>query len=270
MAETDTKFVGAVPDIYDRYMVPMIFEPYALDMAARVAALRPSHVLETAAGSGVVTRALAPLLGPDAVYVVTDLNAPMLDRAKARQPADERIEWAVADALILPFPDSSFDVVCCQFGVMFFPSRPKGYAEALRVLRPGAPFLFNVWGRLAENEVTLAASEAVRDYYPVNPPDFFQRMPHGYFDERQIRADLEAGGFTDVTIETMVRQSHVASARDAAVALCTGTPLRMEIVARDPADLPQVTDHVESALLKRFGHGPLVGKITALVVTGRA
>jgi len=136
MPETDKVFAGSIPENYDRYLVPLIFESFAQDIAQRVAALSPSTVLETAAGSGVVTRALAPRLSPDASYVVTDLNQPMLDYAAMRQAADNRISWRKADALALPFEDAAFDLVCCQFGVMFFPDRQAGYREAKRVLKP--------------------------------------------------------------------------------------------------------------------------------------
>ena len=270
MAQTDLKFVGPVPEVYDRFMVPMLFQSYAEDMAARVASLKPGAVLETAAGSGVVTRLLAPLLGPEARYVVTDLNPPMLERAKARQPADGRIEWLMADALDLPFEDGSFDAVCCQFGVMFFPDRARGYREALRVLKPGAPFLFNAWDSLAHNDFASVVWDAIVAYYPDNPPDFFPRVSHGYFEPGRIKADLAAAGFGRVSIQTVAHQSHVAQARDAAVALCQGTPMRMEIVERDPAALAVVTDHVEAALVRRFGTGPIVGKAQALVVEARA
>ena len=270
MAETDIKFVGAVPEVYDRFMVPMLFQPFAEEMAARVASLKPAAVLETAAGSGVVTRLLAPLLGPEARYVVTDLNPPMLERAKARQPEGARIEWLAADALDLPFETASFDAVCCQFGVMFFPDRVKGYREALRVLKSGAPFLFNAWDSLAHNDFASAVWDAVVAYYPNNPPDFFPRIPHGYFDEGRIRADLASAGFGMVSVEKVAHESPVAQARDAAVAYCQGTPLRMEIVKRDPDGLAAVTDFVEAALVKRFGTGPITGKIQALVVEARA
>ena len=86
MLETDKVFAGSVPENYDRYMVPLIFEPYAADLARRAASLSPSAVLETAAGTGVVTRALAPGLSPGASYMVTDLNQPMVDYAASRQP----------------------------------------------------------------------------------------------------------------------------------------------------------------------------------------
>lgn len=151
MAESDKVFAGPIPRFYDTLMVPLIFEAYAADMAELVAAVSPSSVLETAAGSGVVTRLLAPKLKADACYVVTDLNQPMLDYAATRQGLDSRIAWRQADALALPFEDASFDVVCCQFGAMFFPNRVAGYAEARRVLRPGGRFVFSVWDRIEEN-----------------------------------------------------------------------------------------------------------------------
>ena len=151
MAETDKVFAGSIPEIYDSYLVPLIFESFAADLAGRVAEGNPASVLETAAGSGVVTRALAPLLSGKAAYGVSDLNQPMLDRAAQRQGEDPRITWRQADALALPFADASFEAVCCQFGVMFFPDRIAGYREALRVLKPGGRFLFNAWDRIEEN-----------------------------------------------------------------------------------------------------------------------
>ncbi len=270
MAERDTQFIGPVPEIYDRFMVPLIFQPYAEDMAARVAALRPGSVLETAAGSGAVTRVLAPLLAAEARYVASDLNPPMLERARAMQPQDARMEWSALDAQHLNFADESFDVVFCQFGAMFFPHRRKAYAEALRVLKPGGTFLFNAWDSLAQNEVPATVWETILASYPDDPPDFFTRIPHGYHDEGLIRADLAEAGFGDVTVETVTRHSHAPSARDAAVALCMGTPIRMEILARSPDGLEEMTDRAEAALRARFGDGPIAGRIQALVVTARA
>ena len=168
----------------------------------RAAALSPKAVLETAAGSGVVTRALAPKLAPDARYVATDLNQPMLDYAAARQNTDSRISWRKADAQALPFEDATFDVVCCQFGAMFFPDRPSGYREARRVLKPGGCFLFNVWDRIEENVFADDVTNALAAFFPDDPPRFLARTPHGYHDTALIRRDLEKAGFSDVTIET--------------------------------------------------------------------
>lgn len=270
MTNRDVSFVGAIPDIYDRLMVPLLFQPFAEDLAARVSARQPASVLETAAGTGVVTRALAPQLGKGARYVVTDLNAPMLEKARAQQPEDGRLEWATADALDLPFEDHTFDALCCQFGVMFFPDRARGYAEARRVLKPGAPFIFSVWDRLAENAAFNAIGGVVLARYPDQPIDFIQRVPYGYFDQQRIREDLRAGGFTDVTIETVTRKGKAQSPRDAAMAVVQGSPVRMEILARNEADLEAVTEEAEAAVRKAFGEGPFTAQIQALVVTASA
>jgi SAM-dependent methyltransferase len=178
MPEIDKLFAGSIPENYDRYLVPLIFESFAQDIAQRVAALSPSIVLETAAGSGVVTRALTPKLSPDASYVVTDLNQPMLDYAAARQAPDNRISWRKADALALPFEDAAFDLVCCQFGVMFFPDRQSGYREAKRVLKPGGYFLFNVWDRIEENVFANDVTNALAEVFPTDPPRFLARTGH--------------------------------------------------------------------------------------------
>ncbi|HXA72004.1 MAG TPA: class I SAM-dependent methyltransferase, partial [Stellaceae bacterium] len=143
MTNVDQTFAGSIPALYDRHLGPMLFEPYALDMAERVARLAPKRVLEIAAGTGIVTRALSQKL-PTVPIVATDLNQPMLDHAAARL-SSERITWRQADAQALPFDDASFDVLVCQFGVMFFPDKAKAFSEARRVLAPGGRFLFNVW-----------------------------------------------------------------------------------------------------------------------------
>jgi ubiquinone/menaquinone biosynthesis C-methylase UbiE len=186
MSETDKVFAGSIPENYDRYLVPLIFESFAQDIAQRAAVLSPSAVLETAAGSGVVTRALTPRLSPDASYVVTDLNQPMLDYAAARQVTDSRISWRKADAQALPFEDAAFDLVCCQFGVMFFPDRQSGYREAKRVLEPGGCFLFSVWDRIEENVFANDVTNALAEVFPSDPPRFLARTPHGYYDTALI------------------------------------------------------------------------------------
>jgi ubiquinone/menaquinone biosynthesis C-methylase UbiE len=220
LPEIDKVFAGSIPENYNRYLVPLIFESFAQDIAQRVAALSPSTILETAAGSGVVTRALAPRLSPDASYVVTDLNQPMLDYAATRQVADSRFTWRKADALALPFDDDSFDLVCCQFGVMFFPDRQTGYREAKRVLRPGKCFLFSVWGRIEENVFANDVTNALAEVFPSDPPRFLARTPHGYHDPTLIQSELEKVGFSSVMIETRTEQSRASSPRHPAFAYC--------------------------------------------------
>lgn len=269
MSDSDTVFSGAVPESYDAYMVPMIFSWFARDLARRVVQSNPGHLLETAAGSGVVTRALAPLLPADARYVVTDLNAPMLNHAQSVQPADARIAWQVADALALPFEADRFDVVLCQFGAMFFPDRVAGFVEARRVLRPDGRLLFNVWDRIEDNEFADVVTQAVGQLYPDDPPLFLRRTPHGYHDRRMIEADLRAAGFSQVTIETLSTQSPAPSARLAAQAYCQGTPLRDEITARDSSGLELATQNAEAAIIAQWGHGPISAKIQGHVIEAR-
>ena len=266
MSTTDKEFAGSIPEVYDTYLVPLIFESYAADLAARVSAAAPQAVLETAAGSGVVPRALAPLLDANTRYVVTDLNQPMLDRAMARQAADTRIVWQQVDALKLPFEDESFDAVCCQFGVMFFPDRVAGYREALRVLRPGGRFFFNVWDSIQQNDFARVVTEAAGKLFPENPPLFLARTPHGYHDVAVIEADLRAAGFLRIQIETLARKSVAPSPRRPAIAYCQGTPLRNEIEARDATALESVTTSATEAIAKAYGDGAVSGNIQAHVV----
>ena len=270
MPESDREFAGSIPENYDRYLVPLIFESFAQDIAQRVAALSPRTVLETAAGSGVVTRALAPRLSPDASYVVTDLNQPMLDYAATRQAADNRISWRKADALALPFEDAAFDLVCCQFGVMFFPDRRSGYREAKRVLRPGGHFLFNVWDRIEENVFANDVTNALAAVFPGDPPRFLARTPHGYHDPALIQSELEKAGFSSVAIETRADQSRAPSPRHPAVAYCQGTPLRNEIEARDAGKLEAATNYAPSRIANRHGNGEVAAKIQAHVIVAVA
>ena len=266
MVATDKLFAGSIPEIYDRYLVPLIFEPYAADLAARLTALRPLTVLETAAGTGVLTRAMAAEFPEHVRIVATDLNQPMLDHASARLGPDSRVSWRQADALALPFADQSFDAVACQFGVMFFPDRAQGFREARRVLRPAGHFLFNAWDRISENVFAEVVTEALARLFPADPPGFMARTPHGYHDVERIRADVEAAGFRRIAIETRQATSRAQGARDVAIAYCQGTPLRNEIEARDTSRLQEATEVATQALTQRFGSGPVSGRIAAHVV----
>jgi ubiquinone/menaquinone biosynthesis C-methylase UbiE len=269
MTDTDKLFAGSIPELYERFLVPLIFQPYADDLSRRIASLGPAEILETAAGTGVVTRALVAVLPPDARITATDLNQPMLDRAKAQMPASANVIWQQADALALPVQDGSFDVVACQFGAMFFPDKIRAYGEARRALRAGGHFVFSVWDRIAENEFADVVTQALADLFPDDPPQFLARTPHGYHDVERIRDDLKTAGFSDVTIDPVDHVSRAQSSRDPAIAYCQGTPLRNEIEARDISRLQEATDRAADALTKRFGAGPIEGRIRAFVMTAR-
>ncbi len=270
MSDTDKVFAGSIPRLYDEYLVPMIFGVYADDIARRVAALSPSMLLEIAAGTGAVTRAVAAALPRDIRYVATDLNEPMLAVAAQRQADDDRVTWRQADAMALPFGDAEFDAVCCQFGAMFFPNRVMAYREVNRVLKPDRMFVFNVWDRIEDNELTQEATIALEELFPDDPPRFMVRTPHGYCDKAVIRGDLEEAGFRDISIETRSEISRAPSAEYVALALCQGTPLRSEIEARDASKLQAATDFVAEVIRTRHGSGPVEGKIQAIVIEARA
>jgi ubiquinone/menaquinone biosynthesis C-methylase UbiE len=267
VAASDKEFTGSIPEFYDTYLVPLIFESYAEDLAKRVVRLSPKNLLETAAGSGVVPRALAPLLDPDANYVVSDLNLPMLDHAAAKQGTNDRIKWQQADAQNLPFDSSFFDVVFCQYGVMFYPDRVKGYTEAYRVLEDDGSYIFSVWDKIEENEFADIVTQTAAKVFPDDPPRFLPRTPHGYHDFATIKDELAVAGFSSVSIDTVAEVSRAPSPRHPAIAYCQGTPLRNEIESRNANLLDQVTNLAAQAITKSYGVGPVEAKIQAHIVT---
>jgi len=265
-ASTDAAFSGSIPKIYEQFLVPLIFQPYADDLAKRVAARTPARVLELAAGTGVATRAMADRLPATTTIVATDLNPAMLTEAAAFE-MPRSVEWRQADAMQLPFENASFDVVVCQFGVMFFPDKPKAHAEVRRVLRPGGAFLFNVWCSLDDNEIADEVARALAAIFPSDPPSFLQRTPYGYHSQKAVQADLQKGGFTNTPkMEVVTARARAVNAHAAVVGYCQGVPVRGEIEARDPTGLGTTTEKVAAAAERRFGRGGIDTKIQAIVV----
>src|SRR5438552_18771938 len=264
---TDKTFTGSIPKLYESHLVPLIFEPYAVDIARRLASRSPSRVHEIAAGTGVVTRALLSALPDRTAIVATDLNQAMLDQAISIGTS-RPVEWRQADAMHLPFADRAFDAVVCQFGAMFFPDKSKAFAEARRVLRPQGVFIFNVWDRIEENDFDNFVTVAMEAVFPEDPPRFLARTPHGYHERATIERDLAQGGFgASPEIVTVAERSRAESARVPAVAYCQGTPLRNEIEARNAGRLDEATDVAAQAIARRFGNGAVDGKIQAHVVS---
>ena len=260
----DPSFSGSVPALYDRFGGPMLFAPYAADLAGRLAGLAEGRVLETAAGTGIVTRALVATLPDPVTIVATDLSQPMLDRA-AGQLASARVTWRQADAMALPFPDGAFDAVVCQFGVMFFPDKQLGFTEAHRVLRPGGRFLFSVWDRIEANALPHTVMQALAVLFPDDPPTFMQRTPHGHYDPAPLQAALRAAGFGRIVSETVTLASTAPDPQAAASFFCQGSPMSAEIEARAPGRLAEITAAVAAAIAERHGAGPLTAPMQAIV-----
>ena len=244
LADTDV-FKHSTPELYDRYMVPLLFEPYAKILAKWVKEHQPARILETAAGTGVLTR-LAADAAPRAEIVATDVNPGVVAYAAQKFPED-RVMVQPANAQELPFDDETFDLVMCQFGLMFFPDKVAANSEARRVLRDGGRYLVVTFGPLADNPVPKAADEAVAALFPDDPPRYMERGPFSYTDRNRLEADLRAAGFTEITIDTATLTTRV-DARDAATGMVLGSPFRAEIERRNPDALQPALDAVTEAL----------------------
>ena len=265
MVSVDVRFSGSVPANYERYMVPLLFRPYAEQLAARAAAVKPQRILETAAGTGVVTEALAGAL-PEAEIVATDLNQDMLDIAAGRLAASG-VTFQQADALDLPFADGSFDLVVCQFGVMFYPDKVRGNAEARRVLRDGGRYLLAIWDRIERQGLSNLAFESMQSLFPENPPMFMKRGPFSYYDTAQIEADLTAAGFNHVAIDTVELVSRSSSAEDGARGLVYGSPMGVELQEYGPGALDEVFASLSASARRYEGPNGFEAPMVAHIVT---
>jgi ubiquinone/menaquinone biosynthesis C-methylase UbiE len=255
----DASFIGNIPEHYDRGLGPIIFVDYAADIARRAAACSPTRVLETAAGTGIVTRQLRDLLPAGASLTATDLNPPMLQVARAKFRPDEHADFQPADATALPFPDGRFDVVVCQFGVMFFPDKDRSYREIHRVLAPGGRYLFNVWDAHRYNPFGRITHEVAGSFFPVDPPQFY-KVPFSYHQIDPIKESLIGARFTDINIAVLRLEKEIADAALFAQGIIYGNPIIDQIRARGSVDPDRVVDAVAQALRVEFGTDP--GRMT--------
>jgi SAM-dependent methyltransferase len=261
--ETERLWEDSMPEIYDRYLGPAVFMPQAVELAKRAGVVGATRVLELAAGTGVLTGCLRKEL-PIANVTATDFNQAMVDYGAKRI---EDVAWQQADAQDLPFEDCSFDLVACQFGVMFFPDKPTAFREVARVLAPGGQFLFNTWDALERNDFEAALVASLTKIFPVDPPTFLSRIPHGYTDLARVSADLTDGGLRLEDAATVTVPGYARSAEELAVGFCHGTPLRMEIEKR--GNLDDATKLVSAEMTTRLGAGPVTGTLTAYLVVAR-
>jgi SAM-dependent methyltransferase len=268
MSEANARFLGSIPELYDRHLGPVIFESYAADLAARVTVTTTAPVLEIACGTGILTQHLRARLSPDIPMVATDLNQPMIDYARAKPGMVGNIEWRTADAAALPFPAATFATVACQFGLMFVPDKDAAFREARRVLMQDGLFAFNVWGDFADNAFGRIAHETIASFFPANPPDFY-RVPFGFHDPAVLQRLLGANNFGHVSLAWVDHETLSVSARSLAIGLVKGNPVSIAIQERG-GDLDAVVDAVEAALARDGGNQPFRSTMRALVVTARA
>lgn len=262
-------FRVATPEFYDSLIGPILMEPHADDLARRLGGMEHGSVLEIAAGTGIVTRALDRVLPPRVSIVATDLSGDMIEVAN-RLTRSGRISWDVADAADLPYEERSFDAVLCQFGVMFFPDRLAAFKEARRVLRPGRPFIFNVWDRLQSNEVQWVIAVTLARMFPGHEALFEGRAAFSCHDAAALAVECREAGFEVVESVTLNLAARAPSAISVARAFCWGSAFGAEALALDPGRFPETEQALSAALEARFGSGTVEATMTAHVVTAIA
>jgi SAM-dependent methyltransferase len=266
MTSASSTFTGSIPEHYDRGLGPILFDGFAQDLAARAAARNPADVLELAAGTGIATRHIRNRLPPSARLTATDLNAPMLEIAAQKFGPADVVAFQPADAMSLPFTDGAFDLVLCQFGVMFFPDKVAAFREALRVLRPGGAYVFSVWASMPVNPYTEVVEEVAERLFPGDPPTFY-RLPFGYADTALAAQHARAGGFANVKLDIVRRSQTVTDWPLFVDGVVRGNPIIVEIETRDPKGVEPFSAALIDAMRKRFGNEPGVMPLEAAVFT---
>lgn len=267
MPAENVAFVGSIPENYDRYLGPALFEPYAKDLVERINIPDGGSLLEVACGTGIVTRRLRDRLSPSVKIVATDLNEAMITYARQKFRSDENTEWKPADALDLPFGDESFNAVVCQFGLMFFPDKQQGVNEAFRVLKPNGQFIFSVWDDIEQVDLAKAAEIVIKQFFPENPPDFYD-IPFSFHEPENLRAVLSTAGFREIKIDVVPFTCVSASARDAAHGLIHGNPVISAINERDASKTPEIEAALAEKIAAQFGAAPVTARMQAIVCTG--
>ena len=251
MADSSS-FIGDIPRHYDVGLGPTLFMDFADRLVSECCADRVLNAMELAAGTGIVSRKLRDNLPAEARLLVTDLNAPMLDVARRKFSDSENVDFSVVNAMELPFEDGAFDLLLCQFGVMFFPDKVAAFREAARVLRPGGRYVFNVFSAMQENPHSQLALAIPAQFFPGDPPGFY-KVPFHYGDPQKVRADLAAAGLHNVVHETIRLSSKINDPEAFARGLVYGNPVIEDIKRLGNVDPETVVAAVQRGLTVTFG-----------------
>ena len=263
-----TAFAGSVPQNYETYLGPLFFEPYAIDLVDRIKNIDTlSNVLEIASGTGRVTKHLVSKLPSKVSLVATDLNNDMLKVAESIVSA-KNIQWQVADAHELAFGDNKFDLVVCQYGVMFFQDKPTALKEVNRVLKPGGTFLFNTWNELRYNALSQIAQTVLEEIYPDDPPKFLEKGPYSFYDQGQINRLLSDAGFVDISIVTISKTGTATTVDDVVIGILEGTPNYAYIMERN-IPISEIKEKLKARLADQYGYNNLGLPMEALVVEAK-
>lgn len=251
-------FVGSIPETYDTYLGPLLFNFAANDLAQRIRdfVTRESRILEIACGTGILMEHVRQATEPSVSILATDLNEAMLDYARRKRGALENTRFEPADAQSLPFDDGEFDVVICQFGIMFFPDKVRAVSEFARVLKAGGMLVYNVWDSLENNPVAQIAHQTIKGFFDSDPPNFLE-TPFGYSSTDINLALIRGAGLDVKDVETVSVTIERESAADVAKGFIEGNPGILQIRERATVEPQKIIEALAEAIEKTYGLPPL-------------
>lgn len=270
MNKINVQFSGSIPEAYDKYLGPLLFEFSAKDTASRIESNIPAggKMLEIACGTGISTYYIRNSLVGDIHITATDVNPAMLDYAKSKHGDLDGVTFEVADALSLPYEDNSFDAVVCQFGIMFFPDKLKGLQEMHRVLKPGGTLYLTVWDKIEKNESALIIYFSIEKFFESNPPQF-TKIPFSFNDIESIKEIFSNAGFKNCNHNIVAETVKGIPAIDVARGWITGSPNIIEINERAVASTEEIIKSVSDAIIEKLGPEPIAFDLQEIIFTAK-